>query len=306
MPDQAQKLREMVESRRSSEAGVLPLRVPQTNTRTIAVTSGKGGVGKTNIVANLAIALSRRGRKVLVVDADLSLANIDVLLGLPTQYNLSHVIWGEKRLGEVVVEGPSAIKVIPASSGVPELAMLNDSQLSGLVDQFSDLDPRMDLILIDTAAGLSDSVLSFVTAADEVLLVTTPEPTAYVDAYHMLKTVRRDDRGKPVHLVVNMANSEKEAKKTAEFLSRMAGQFLGHRFASVGWILRDPDVPGAIRRQKAFLEEFPHGTASRGIQRLATGLLNSERSDAENNGGVSSLWRRVIHFMRSERGKDAE
>ena len=241
-----------------------------------------------------------------MVDADLSLANIDVLLGLPTQYNLSHVLWGEKRLGEVVVEGPSAIKVIPASSGIPELAMLDDSQLSGLVDQFAELDPQMDLILIDTAAGLSDSVLSFVTASDEVLLVTTPEPTAYVDAYHMLKTIRRNDREKPVHLVVNMAHNDKEAQKTTEFLSQMTGQFLGHKFASLGWILRDPDVPDSIRRQRAFLEEFPHGIASRGIQRLATGLLNSHLPDAEKKEGVSSLWRRVIHFMRSERGEDAK
>ncbi|KXK36021.1 MAG: Flagellum site-determining protein YlxH [Candidatus Hinthialibacteria bacterium OLB16] len=174
--DQAQRLREMIESLHP-EAPVVALRPEYRKVRTIAVTSGKGGVGKSNIVANLAIALSRRGKKVLVVDADLSLANIHVLLGLQPHFNLSHVISGEKRLGEVMIEGPAGVKVIPASSGIAELAMLRERELEGLIHQFQGFLPEMDLILVDTAAGLADSVLSFVHAAREVLVVTTPEPT---------------------------------------------------------------------------------------------------------------------------------
>jgi flagellar biosynthesis protein FlhG len=304
MVDQAQRLRELIEARSPSPGAVLSLPTQGKKSRTLAVTSGKGGVGKTNIVANLSIALARRNRKVLVVDADLSLANVDVLLGLPTRYNLSHVIWGEKRLGEIVVEGPHGVRVIPASSGVPQLAMLRDTDLAGLTEQFAELDPEMDLVLIDTAAGLSDSVLSFVLASDEVMLVTTPEPTAYVDAYQMLKNIHQNDPTKPVHLVINMAQSEREAEKTVEFLSQMSRQFLGHHFESASWILRDPEVPMAIREQKAFLDTFPHGIASRGIHRLATNLLNAEcRKDA--SGSVSGLWDRVIGFFRGERESHA-
>jgi len=302
MSDQAQRLRDLVQSRSQQETSIVPLRATARRGRTLAVTSGKGGVGKTNIVTNLAIALSRRGQKVLVVDADLSLANVDVLLGLEPRYNLSHVIWGQKRLGEIVLEGPQGIKVIPASSGVSELAELGESELGELMTQFSELDPQMDLVLIDTAAGISDNVLSFVLGADEVLLVTTPEPTAYVDAYHMLKTISREEPGKTVYLVVNLAASDTEARQTSEFLCQMADKFLRHTLKPLGWILRDPDVPVSIRHQKPFLEQFPHGLAARGIHGLATALLNAGRDRSDLTGGIASLWKRVVEFLKVERG----
>jgi flagellar biosynthesis protein FlhG len=268
--------------------------------RTVAVTSGKGGVGKSNIVSNLAIALSRRGRKILVVDADLSLANIHVLLGLQPRYNLAHVISGQKRLAEIVLEGPSGIKVIPASSGMAELAMLRERELEGLIEQFSGFMPEMDLVLIDTAAGLSDSVLSFVHSAGEVILVTTPEPTAYLDAYQMLKNIHTFDSGKLVHLLVNQASSEKEGHRTTTFMIEMAQKFLGYQLSSLGAVLRDPDVPVAIRNQRAFLEEVPHGIASRGIQALATRILNSQKNDQGLDQDVSSLWKRVASYLKRE------
>jgi len=296
MVDQAQRLRELVENH-SPRAEVVSLREPARKVRTIAVTSGKGGVGKTNVVTNLAIALGRRGKKILIVDADLSLANVDVLLGLNPPYNLSHVLSKEKRLGEILVEGPSGTKLIPAASGVAELSMLKAGELEGLVDDFSTLLPEMDLVLIDTAAGLSDSVLAFVHSSEEVLLVTTPEPTAYMDAYQMLKNVHLNDPGKRVHLVINMAASEKEAKKTAEFMAQMAEQFLRHPLSILGWVLRDPDVPNCIREQKAFLEVSPHGIAARGIQGIATHLLNSGDSQADESEDAGSLWERVARYL---------
>ncbi len=295
--DQAQRLREMVELMSQAPPPV-SLRVDTRPVRTLAVTSGKGGVGKSNIVANLAIALARRGRKILVIDADLSLANIHLLMGLQPRFNLSHVISGEKRLGEIVVQDPHGVKVIPASNGVAELAMLRGKDLEGLMDQFADFIPEMDLVLIDTAAGLSDSVLSFVHAAGEALIVTTPEPTAYLDAYHMLKNIHVHDPIKPVHLVVNMAASEREARKTSAFMVEMAGKFLGHPLSPLGEVLRDPDVPNAIRNQRAFIEDIPHGIATRGIQSIATKLLNaSVRADGASGDG-SSLWRRVVSYLK--------
>lgn len=298
MVDQAQKLREMIGQKDTGRAPVVTLEPKVPRPRTLAVTSGKGGVGKTNLVVNLAIAMARRGKKILIVDADLSLANIDVLLGLQPQYNLSHVIWGQKRLGEVVVEGPHGIRVVPASSGVQELAMLTEYQLAGLVDQFSELDPTFDMILIDTAAGLSDSVLSFVLSADEVVLVTTPEPTAYVDAYQMLKTLHFSSPEKKVHLVVNMAITEKEGRTTSEFLQKMASQFLRHDLHPLGCIQKDPDVPSAIRVQKAFLEESPHCPASHGIQSLATRILNLEKDLGEEIGGIGIFWKRFAEYLK--------
>jgi flagellar biosynthesis protein FlhG len=295
--DQAQRLREMVELM-TQPMPTVSLRVDTHPVRTLAVTSGKGGVGKSNIVANLAIALARRGRKVLVIDADLSLANIHVLLGIQPRFNLAHVISGEKRLGEIAVEGPYGVKVIPASSGVAELAMLREGELEGLIDQFAEYVPGMDLVLIDTAAGLSDSVLSFVHAAEEVLIVTTPEPTAYLDAYHMLKNIHIHDTVKPVHLVVNMASSEREAQKTASFMVEMSHKFLGHPLSPLGMVLRDPDVPNAIRNQRAFLEDIPHGIASRGIQSIATKLLNSKPQVEKAGGDARSLLLKVVRYLK--------
>lgn len=298
MTDQAQRLRELVAGFPTSSAAVLELRPELARVRTIAVTSGKGGVGKSNLVANLAISLARRGKKILVVDADLSLANIDVLMGLQPRFNLSHVLSGEKRLGEVIVEGPSGIRVIPAASGIAELSMVRESELEGLIDQFTTFLPDMDLILVDTAAGLADSVMSFVHAAEEVILVTTPEPTAYMDAYQMLKNVHLFDPNKKVHLVVNMAASEDEGDRTAVFMAQMADRFLGHELPHLGTVLRDPDVPLAIRNQTPFLEDSPHGIASRGIQRLATRLLNNKPEEAFNPDGGESMWRRVASYLR--------
>ncbi len=295
--DQAQRLREMVELMTQAPPQV-SLGVDTHPVRTLAVTSGKGGVGKSNIVANLAIALARRGRKILVVDADLSLANIHVLLGLQPRYNLAHVISGEKRLGEIMLHGPYGVKLIPASSGIAGLAMLREKDLEGLLEQFADFIPEMDMVLIDTAAGLSDSVLSFVHSAGEVLIVTTPEPTAYLDAYHMLKNVHLHDPVKPVHLVVNMASSVREAYKTSTFMIEMSSKFLGHPLFPLGEVLRDPDVPNAIRNQRAFIEEIPHGIATRGIQSIATKLLNSKVHVDESNVDGSSLWRRVVSYLR--------
>jgi flagellar biosynthesis protein FlhG len=297
MADQAQRLREILEQTQPP-AGVISLRPDKLRVRTIAVTSGKGGVGKSNIVANLAIALARRGKRILIVDADLSLANIDVLLGLQPRYNLSHVLSGEKRLGEIVMEGPSGVKVIPASSGVAELAMLRESELEGLIEQFSTFLPDMDLVLIDTAAGLSDSVMSFVHAAWEVLLVTTPEPTAYMDAYQMLKNIHQYDPAKKVHLVVNMAVSDSEAEKTGSFMRQMANRFLDHEMTHLGGVLRDPDVPNAIRGQTAFVVESPHGVAARGIQGLATRLMNTLPSGEGESEDTGTLWRRLADYLK--------
>ncbi|MCA9435923.1 MAG: MinD/ParA family protein [Candidatus Omnitrophica bacterium] len=300
MFDQAQRLREMVGgSQATSLAIVPPPPAPLAkHARTIAVTSGKGGVGKTNIVTNLAIALGRRGKKVLLVDADLSLANVDVVLGLQPRFNLSHVISGEKRLREIVLEGPHSIRIIPAASGIQEMANLRDEDIKRLISEFAEFDREFDLILIDTAAGISESVLSFAVASQEVLLVTTPEPTSYVDAYQMLKNIHFYSPAQPVHLIVNMAANQSEGEQTASFMNEMANRFLQHSLNHIGTVVRDPDVPASIRLQRPFLEESPHGPAARGIQQLSTRLLNQTSNREEGGQPEKSLWSKVIQFVR--------
>jgi flagellar biosynthesis protein FlhG len=256
MVDQAQNLREfMRENRRRAHV--------------VAVTSGKGGVGKTSTSVNLAIALAQRGRNVVLLDADLGLANVEVLLGLTSVYNLQHVISGEKRLVEVLVPGPGGIMVVPGSSGLARLADLGPVARTNILNGLEELQESTDYIIIDTMAGIGQNAVSFCVAADEVLLVCTPEPSSIVDAYAMLKTIcqMRDDA--TLNLVVNMAGSDEQAQAVADKFSNVSQQFLGRPIACIGCILRDPHVSQAVMQTNPFLLRFPNAPASRCVHELA-------------------------------------
>lgn len=290
MADQAEKLREMVSARvatssRSAEDAFVEIEFPHTpvlpepsgedrRARVIAVTSGKGGVGKTNLTTALAMVLAARGQKVVVFDADLSLANVDVLLGLRPQFNLSHVIAGKKRAREIAVEGPRGLRIVPASSGIQELSELHPDELDLLIHEMAGLTADADTVFIDTAAGLSDNVLAFVEAADEVLVVTTPEPTAYTDAYAMLKVIADRDESADVGLIVNMALTRREAETAAAGVTLICKQFLNFTVRDMGWIPRDVEVAHSIRRQRSFVEHAPNCAASRAVRQLADKLLS--------------------------------
>ena len=304
MPDQAEKLRELV---RSQKAESLPesaiqmdgdsMAKTERKARTLAVTSGKGGVGKTSVATNLAIELALSGKRVTILDADLSLANIDVLLGLRPRYNLNHVIQKEKSLMDVMVRGPHGIQVIPASSGIQSMADLPEDQLNHLTGQFSLLERQCDFLLVDTAAGISDNVLAFVHAVDEVLIVTTPEPTAYTDAYALIKVLLEGDVPGKLGLLVNMAQSRKEARNAAEGIIMISQKFLQVGIKDYGYILRDPEVPRATRRQEAFTLYNPMCSASRSIRSLARHLLVSETQ--ERNGQWRGFLERFSAYFRS-------
>jgi flagellar biosynthesis protein FlhG len=206
MTDQASKLRAM--ARTQVPEGTL------FNSRVMAITSGKGGVGKTNVVAGLAMSLAQQGQRVLVLDADFGLANIDILLGLTPTHTLEHVLRGEKVLEEILLDGPMGIKVIPASSGIQELTRLDAMAEMRLIQGLQRVAEHMDWLLIDTAAGIHDSVVKLLMAAQEILLITTPEPTSLVDAYAMVKVVHLRDPKKPVWLLVNNCQGEVEAEET--------------------------------------------------------------------------------------------
>jgi len=241
--------------------------------KVLAVTSGKGGVGKTNIVTNLAIALARQGARVLVLDGDLGLANVDLLLGIAPQYDLQDAILGDHRIEDIVLEGPDGIRVIPASSGVEELANLDEYRTECLLRSLATIEQEVDLILIDTPSGIGAHAVSLSQAADEIVVVTTPEPTSFSDAYAMIKVLSQRPLKCTPSLLVNQANSENEALEVAKRVQSVAKRFLNMEVPYLGFVLDDESVPKSVVRQEPFLSTYPYSPASSCILRLARRIL---------------------------------
>ncbi len=242
--------------------------------RTIAVTSGKGGVGKTNVVANLAIGLRRLGKRVLVFDADLGLCNIDVLLGLNPKFNISHILSGQKSLSEVLVEGPEGILILPASSGMEELTNLDEFQRLKLLDEFDALDIDIDFLLVDTSAGVSSNVMFFCIAVQEKIVVVTPEPTSLTDAYALIKVLNRNYDEKDFSVVVNDVKGPEEALSVFRTLQRATEQFLNISLDYLGFVPTDNNIPRAVRQQKPLLVYNPQSPASKAFMDLSKRINN--------------------------------
>lgn len=252
--DQAAGLRALKEAR--------PVRV-------IAVTSGKGGVGKTNISVNLSMAMSARGKNVLLLDADLGMANIDVLLGLQPKYNLSHVISGERRLEEILVPGPMGIYIVPASSGTEMMAKLSEAEHIGLIREFNEINRSVDVLIIDTAAGASSSVVSFCKAAQEILVVVCDEPASITDAYGLIKLLSREYGIQRFRVLANMAHSVQEGRHLFEKLAKVTNKFLDVTLSYYGVLPYDEYLRKSIQRQKAVIEAFPRSKAAIAFKNLA-------------------------------------
>jgi len=252
--------------------------------RVIAVTSGKGGVGKTSLAANLAIVFARYHKRVLLVDTDLSLADVDVMLGIQPEFNLYHVLFGRKRLRDIILDHPSGVRIIPASSGVEEMSNIPTDKLEVFFNELRALDSETDITIIDTAAGISQNVLHFLTAAPEIILVTTPEPPAITDGYAMTKIISRRKVNPCIYLVVNMARNEAEAVSTARAIGSAAKQFLSLEFRHLGYIPQDGSVGMATRQQEPFVSAFPSCPATNHLQTMARLLMNSsgERGSLED------------------------
>lgn len=259
----------------------------------IAVTSGKGGVGKTNVVANLGYALTRLNKRVLVLDADMGLANLDVVLGLSPTYNLQHVFNGEKSISEVIVSGPGGMKILPASSGVQELSDLSKAQKLCLLSELNSLCDEIDVLLIDTSAGISSNVMYFSIAAQEILIVVSPEPTSITDAYAIMKVLFLKYSENHFRLLVNSARNAEEAKEVFNNLSLVGQKFLNLSMDYWGYIIRDDHVAKAVRQQKALVERYPHAPASRCFSDLAKKVCDN-RPSLSSKGNIGFFWHQLV------------
>lgn len=265
----------------------------QARARVIAITSGKGGVGKTNIVANMGYALCKAGNRVLIFDADLGLGNLDVLLGLTPRYNLSHVIEGQKKLSEIIISGPGNLKILPASSGIQELTRLTPPQKFEIFNKFNLLLSDYDIVLIDTAAGISSNVLYFNASASEIMVVVTPEPTSITDAYALMKILSVKYQEKHFRLLVNLAKNQKEADDVSRQLSLVANRFLDVSIEYFGSVLMDDNVKVGVRKQKVISELAPMTQASRNFSELAHKLARS-RPMVPKSENRPLIWQDIV------------
>lgn len=241
--------------------------------KVIAVTGGKGGVGKTNLTLNSAIACAKQGKKVMVLDADLGLANVDVMLGLRVERNLSHVLNGDCTLDEILVTGPFGIKIAPATSGTKSMTELSHHEHAGLIRAFGELRTPIDMLIVDTAAGISDMVVSFSRAAQDVMLVVCDEPTSLTDAYALIKILNREHGVFKFKVVANMVRSEREGKELFSKLSKVTTRFLDVALELSAVVPFDENVRKAVRKQSAVVEAYPSSPASLAIKKLAENMI---------------------------------
>ena len=256
--DQASRLRQLVHQARQ--------------TRTIAVASGKGGVGKSNVALNLSILLSSAGNRVALVDSDLSLANLDVLANLSVRADLSDVVAGRRTLEEILIDLPSGVQLVPGGSGLAQMANLSEFQRARLVSEMSRLEADNDIIVVDCGAGIGPDVVGFAAGADNLLVVTTPEPTAIADSYAVIKVMHRSGYNGHVSLLVNFASGRKEARAAQQRIAAVAREFLGITVYDAGYVLTDAKVREAVLRREPFVLAYPRCPASRCLAALASKL----------------------------------
>lgn len=285
--DQATDLRRMMANH---EATAQPAARRSRAAQVVAIASGKGGVGKTSIAVNLAMTLAGRGRRVVLIDADLGTANIDVAMNVHASHDLSHVIRGERTLDEIAVTIDYHLSVIAGASGIAGVADLGAFERQRLLDALGRLERETDVILLDCGAGISQNVLAFAQTAHRLLLVTTPEPTAVADVYALVKVLSRTPITPQIGLVVNCAASMREGRAIGERVSSVAARFLGVAVDDFGQILRDENVPISIRKRRPLVSFAPRSTAARGVAMLADRILSGDDDDAATPGFFRKLF----------------
>ncbi|UVI32516.1 MinD/ParA family protein [Paenibacillus spongiae] len=289
MNDQAEALRHLVRKHDRREV--------EKTTRVVTITSGKGGVGKSNFSLNFALALRQFGKKVLLFDADIGMANIDVLMGISSPSSLYHLLKQQKTIWDIIQEGPTGIHFIAGGSGFIDLLELSPEELAYFSDQIGKLHGEYDYILFDTGAGLSKETVQFITAAELTIVVTTPEPTSITDAYALIKMVKAMDHDVPFKLVVNRAENQKEGKATADKIALVAERFLQTSLPLLGIILDDSNVSRAVKRQSPFLLSYPGTAASRDVAAIARQFCN-EPAPVAGASGVKGFLHKMFRLTK--------
>jgi flagellar biosynthesis protein FlhG len=291
MEDQAEKLREIMRQKGVSRENTIKPREAK-KTRIITVTSGKGGVGKTNVSVNMALAYARLGKKVVVMDADLGLANVNVMLNMIPKFNLYHVIRKQKTMKEILLETEYGISIVAGASGFSKIANLTEDERQNFINELDTLSSA-DIIIIDTSAGVSSNVLDFIAAADDVVIITTPEPTAITDAYGIIKIIATeiDSLNMGLKLVINRVKTVAEAKKVADRMTSIAGQFLNLKVDYLGFIYEDTVVSHAVLWQRPFMVIDPRCKASQCVQHIVGRM---EKSDISESGGFGNMLKRLF------------
>jgi len=259
----------------------------------IAVTSGKGGVGKTNISVNLAIALGKQGLRTLAVDADLGLANMDIIMGVAPTYTAAELVTGEVDVEDVLIEGPNNVWLLPGASGQHDLANLDDRGRRAFFDAIDTVEDRFDAVVVDTGAGVGSNAMGFASAARDIVVVVTPEPTSVADAYGVIKVLSTRCGVRRIRVLVNMTNSNLEGQRVFQRLSNLASRFLDVFLEHLGNVPKDPVVPRCVVRGEPFSIIYPDSAASRAVDNIAQTLLNSNDPD-DRQGAIRLFWRKVL------------
>ncbi|HPO02413.1 MAG TPA: MinD/ParA family protein [Treponemataceae bacterium] len=296
MEDQAETLRLLMKDKNrfeeTQEAVSDPTPRNARKTRIITVTSGKGGVGKTNVATNMAITYGQMGKKVILIDADLGMANVNVMMNLIPQYNLYHVMRKQKKMSEIILDTEYGIKLVAGASGFSKIANMTEEERNSFIEELYSLSDA-DIIIIDTSAGISKNVLGFVAAADEVVVVTTPEPTAITDAYGMIKIIATevDNLNINLKMIVNRVQTASEGKRVADRMIQIAAQFLNLKIEYLGFIYDDLLVSQSVLRQKPFIINDPKGKASVCLRHIVSRI---EKTDFQETEGFGRFMRKLL------------
>ncbi|MDR1588978.1 MAG: MinD/ParA family protein [Oscillospiraceae bacterium] len=261
--------------------------------KVITVASGKGGVGKSTISVNLSIALSQMGKSVLVMDADFGLANVDIMLGVAAKYNISHFLRGEKTFPEIIQMGLDGVRFVSGGSGLDELLKMDEEQLVMLMSGLNKLDANIDYIICDAGAGINDNLLRMILASSETIVVTTPEPTAILDAYALIKTIVKRDKFHSIHIIMNRSESRREAERVLRGFKDVMNRNLGKDVDLLGHVLYDHDVPQSIKQQTPIIISQPEGRTARDIKAIALTLMNASGPQNPPNR-LARLFARVM------------
>jgi len=298
MIDQANNLRNLMQNKPPQTTPI------SLTSRVITITSGKGGVGKTNFSINLAINLAKIGKKVVIIDADFGLANIEVLFGIMPKYSLADILKGTKSIQDVLTDGPMGIKFISGGSGLKELSNITERQMAYFINNFSYLDSISDIIIVDTGAGISKSVINFIKASDETIIITTPEPTSITDAYALIKTIKEENSHASnempeFKMVVNRVDEEEEGTEIYNKINRASSQFLKVSIENLGCIPYDRYLVKAVKHQKPATILYPECEFSKAIRKISYNIMDIKIETTQSQTGIKGFMKKLINIFNN-------